>query len=69
VRNDTLVTEFIEVILYSVGRLSKLRQTSDKWPLELELARLCGWATSDHGVRRGRKSFNGHRQIAQKIID
>ena len=38
----------------------------DKWPLVL--ARDCGRATSDHGVRRVRVSFDGQRQIAKKMI-
>jgi hypothetical protein len=31
-----------------------------------KLARHCGRAPSDHGVRRGRESFDGQREIAKK---
>ena len=41
---------------------AKLRHETDKWPLEL--ARSPGQVASAPRVRRGRKSFDGHRQIA-----
>jgi hypothetical protein len=43
---------------------SNLRTLSHRWPLEL-VARPSGLATSIPGVRRGRGSFDGYRQIAK----
>ena len=51
----------------SLLKLSGGQVETDKWPLVL--ARLRGQAQAVPGVRRGRESFDGFRQIANRKVN